>query len=83
LIAVVVLAAFTSAWRVAVLVLKLVSPAYVAVTVFDPALVEASEQLPVPDASVTVQLTAPSLTFTVLPGMPAPGATAATVTLTV
>ena len=49
-----------------------------------PAVVGVSAQLPLPPVSVMVQLApVPSLTAMVPPGVPLPGATAATVALTV
>ena len=77
---VVVFALFTVCEVVPKLVLKLPSPAYVAVIVFDPANVKANAQLPA--ATVPVQLfPLPSLTVTVtFPlGVPMPGATTLTV----
>ncbi|HEX9729769.1 MAG TPA: hypothetical protein VGA37_14810, partial [Gemmatimonadales bacterium] len=60
---------------------KFPSPAYVATSVFAPAVVDVSEQLPA--ATVSTQLAVPSLTVTLPVGVPAPGATAATVNVTV
>jgi hypothetical protein len=68
-IVVVVLAALTEwATPVDVLPLKLASPAYVAVSVFAPAVVEVSAQLPA--ATVPMQLALPSLTVTLPVGVP-------------
>ena len=60
--------------------LKLVSPAYVAVNVFVPALVNVIEQLPA--ATVPVQLCVPSLTVTFPVGVPLPGASTVTLKVT-
>ena len=60
--------------------LKLVSPAYVAVNVFVPALVNV--RLHVPAATVPMQLTAPSLTVTLPVGVPLPGALTVTLKVT-
>lgn len=64
-----------------VLPLKFVSPAYVAVSVRAPGVV--SVILQVPAATVPMQLFTPSLTVTLPVGVPAPGALAVTVKLTV
>ena len=56
--------------------LKLLSPAYVAVSGCDPAAVNVSEQ--VPAATVAVQLVVPLLTVTFPVGVPLPGAVTAT-----
>jgi hypothetical protein len=61
--------------------LKFVSPAYVAMIVFAPAVVEVKEQLPA--ETVPTQLADPSLTVTLPDGVPLPGALAATVNATV
>jgi hypothetical protein len=50
--------------------LKLGSPLYAPVTVREPAVAEAMEQVPVPLESVIVQLLVPSETATVPVGMP-------------
>src|SRR5689334_2088508 len=83
ILVVVVCALFTVCDPVVELVLKLPSPLYPALMVLAPAVVEVSEQLPAPLASVAVQVVAPSPIVTVPLGVPAPGATAATVTFTV
>jgi hypothetical protein len=61
--------------------LKFVSPAYVAVKLFAPALVNV--MVHVPAATVPVQLAVPSLTVTLPVGAPAPGAVIDTEKLTV
>ena len=80
-IVVVVLALFTRWVAVPVLPMKLLSPAYVAVSVFEPALVDVSEQ--VPEATVPVQLLVPSLIVTLPVGVPVPGAFTLTLKLMV
>ena len=82
LIVVAVDAAFTWCGAVPFEAAKFAEPAYVALSVFAPAVVEVRLHDPVPPASVTVQLAEPSDTFTVPAGVPAPGACAATVTFT-
>jgi hypothetical protein len=76
-IVVVVPAAFT-VWATPAdaLLVKFPSPAYVAVSVLVPAVVEASAQPP--PATVPTQFTVPSLTVTEPVGVPLPGALAAT-----
>ena len=74
---VVVLALFTVCdTPVDVLTVKLVSPAYVAVTVFAPDVAEVSEHVPAEAAAVHVDV--PSLTVTLPVRDPAPGAVTAT-----
>jgi hypothetical protein len=60
--------------------LKLVSPAYVAVNAFAPALVNV--RLHVPAATVPTQLIVPSLTVTLPVGVPLPGALTVTLKVT-
>jgi hypothetical protein len=50
--------------------------------VFVPAVVDVKVQMPLPPERVAMQLAEPSLTVTVPVGVPAPGATAATLTPT-
>jgi hypothetical protein len=71
-IVVVVIALFT-VWGCVVELppLKLLSPPYVAVSIFGPAVVNVSMQLPV--ATVDIQFTTPSLTVTFPAGVPLPG----------
>ena len=62
--------------------MKLLSPLYWAVSVFDPAVVEVSEQPPV--ATAAEQLApVPSFTLTVPVGVPLPECSAVTVQVTV
>src|SRR6188472_4146575 len=70
---VVVVLALLTVWESAADVdpLKLVSPTYVAVNVFVPALVNV--RLHVPAATVPLQLSVPSLTVTLPVGVPVPG----------
>ena len=83
LVADVVVVAALTAWLVPALalVLKLPSPPYVATRVLVPAVVEVSEQ--VPTAAVATQVALPSETVTLPVGVPAPGAAATTLKLTV
>ncbi len=76
---VVVVPAAVTVWAAPaeVLPVKLASPAYVAVSVLAPAVVEASAQLPA--ATVPTQFTVPSLTVSVPVGVPLPGTLTATV----
>jgi len=77
-IVVVVLAAFTVCETPAdVLVAKFVSPAYVAVTVLLPALVDVRVQ--VPAATLAEHVAVPSLTVTLPVGVPLPGGGTVTV----
>ena len=81
---VVVVAAVLTTWEVAgldALPAKFVSPAYVAVSDFVPAVRNVIEHVPV--ATLAVQLSVPSLTVTLPVGVPLPGATALTVKLIV
>jgi hypothetical protein len=76
-IVVVVAASFTVWARPAdTLPAKFASPAYVAVSVFAPAVVEVSAQLPA--VTVPMQLALPSLTVTLPVGVPLPGVFTAT-----
>ena len=81
----VVVAAVLTVWETGadVLVAKSAVATYVAVTDFVPGVVDVNAHEPVPPLRDALHVAVPSLTVTLPPGVPVPGAAAATLTATV